>query len=415
MRARKAHSLIAQVYDPRNLERAWEKVKQNNGCAGVDGMTIARFDEDREHYLAVLHQKLKDGTYRPRPVLRVEIDKPGSTKRRPLGIPTILDRVCQQALAQVLAPIFEPTFSEASFGYRPGRSVHMALDRVKADLEQGAQWIVDGDLADFFGTLSHELLVDKVAERVADTRVLGLIRAFLTAGVLIDGSFEPTIAGVPQGGVASPLLSNIYLHLFDEKMVEAGFALTRWADDWVVICRSRSEAERALTSACRVLEEDLRLRLHARKTRIVHLTQGFEFLGFVLKRGRGLPRAGRAPGIAPSLYLIPTPRSVERFKKKVRRITRRKNGKSLRATLDDLNPVIRGWGNFYRHANVRTQFNKLNNWILRRIWSHQFGRWRNAGWSRLPARRLYRQLGLVNLLMLLPSMQPYYRQKGYLR
>ena len=232
MRAQKAHSLIGQVYDRRNLRRAWERVRKNKGAGGVDGVTIARFEENLDRYLDVLHQQLKEGRYRPRPVKRVEIDKPGTTKKRPLGIPTIMDRVCQQALVQVLEPIFEPTFREASFGYRPGRSAHMAMRRIWRQLGQ-AEWIVDADISDFFGSLSHELLIDLVADRVADGKVLSLIRSMLTAGALRDGVFESAVAGTPQGGVASPLLSNIYLAVFDEKMARAGFALTRYADDCV--------------------------------------------------------------------------------------------------------------------------------------------------------------------------------------
>ncbi|MGZ6839744.1 MAG: reverse transcriptase domain-containing protein [Frankiaceae bacterium] len=184
-----------------------------------------------------------------------------------------MDRVCQQALVQVLAPIFEPTFQAASFGYRPGRSTHMAMRRIWRQLGQ-AEWIVDGDISDFFGSLSHELLVDLVAERVADGKVLSLIRSMLTAGVLVDGVVERVIAGVPQGGVVSPLLSNIYLTVFDERMAEAGFALTGYADDWLLVCRSRSEAERALASARAVLEGELGLRVHPDKTRIAHVTRG---------------------------------------------------------------------------------------------------------------------------------------------
>ena len=230
--ARKAHSLISQVYDRRNLRQAWERVKKNKGAGGVDGVSIARFEEDLERYLDVLHRLLKDGRYRPRPVRRVEIDKPGTTKKRLLGIPTVMDRVCQQALVQVLLPIFEPTFQEASFGYREGRSTHMAMRRIWVQLGE-ADWVVDADISDFFGSLSHELLVDLVADRVADGRVLSLIRSMLTAGVLVDGVFESAITGTPQGGVASPLLSNIYLTVFDVKMAQAGFALTRYADDCV--------------------------------------------------------------------------------------------------------------------------------------------------------------------------------------
>jgi RNA-directed DNA polymerase len=410
MRVQKAHSLIGQVYDRRNLQRAWERVKKNRGAGGVDGVTIARFDEKRDHYLDVLHRQLKENRYRPRPVKRVEIDKPGSSKKRPLGIPTVMDRVCQQALVQVLEPIFEPTFQEASFGYRPGRSAHKAMRRIWRQLGQG-EWIVDGDISDFFGSLSHELLIDLVADRVADGRVLSLIRSMLTAGALVDGVYESVIAGTPQGGVASPLLSNIYLSVFDEKMAQEGFALTRYADDWVIVCRSQTEAKRALASARQALEDELGLRLHSEKTRIVHITKGFEFLGYKIGRGKGL----RHKAGGPSLYALPTDRSIERFKDKVRAATRRRNPSTLEEMLDELDPIIRGWGNYYRRAHVRRQYHRLNRWIVLRIWSHQYKHWRNAGWRHLPERRLYGELGLVNLLQLIPTMGSYYRQKGYAR
>ena len=410
MRARKVHSLIGQVYDRRNLRRAWERVKKNKGAGGVDGMTIARFDEDRERYLDVLHQQLKEGRYRPRPVKRAWIDKPGTSKKRPLGIPTIMDRVCQQALVQVLGAIFEPTFREESFGYRSGRSAHMAMRRLWRQLGQ-AEWIVDADISDFFGSLSHELLIDRVADRVADGKVLSLIRSMLTAGALVDGVVESAVAGTPQGGVASPLLSNIYLSVFDEKMAQAGFKLTRYADDWVIVCRSRTEAERALASARAVLEGELELQLHPEKTRIVHITRGFEFLGYKIGRGKGL----RHKAGGPSLYAVPTDRSIARFKDKVRTATNRRNPKSLEGVLGELNPIIRGWGNYYRRAKVRGLYHRLNRWIAMRVWSHQTKRWRNAGWRHLPVARLYGELGLVNLLQLIPSMESYYRQKGYAR
>lgn len=410
MRAQKAHSLIGQVYDRRNLRRAWERVRKNKGAGGVDGVTIAGFEENLDRYLDVLHRQLKEGRYRPRPVKRVEIDKPGTNKKRPLGIPTIMDRVCQQALVQVLEPIFEPTFREASFGYRPGRSAHMAMRRIWRQLGQ-AEWIVDADISDFFGSLSHELLIDLVADRVADGKVLSLVRSMLTAGALRDGVFESAVAGTPQGGVASPLLSNIYLSVFDEKMAKAGFALTRYADDWLITCRSQTEARRALASAREVLEGELGLRLHPEKTRIVHITRGFEFLGYKIGRGKGL----RHKAGGPSLYAVPTDRSVKRFKDKVRTATCRRNPKDLEGVLDELNPIIRGWGNYYRRAKVRRLYHRLNRWIAMRVWSHQTKRWRNAGWRHLPVARLYGELGLVNLLQLIPSMQSYYRQKGYAR
>src|SRR6266545_5291104 len=409
MQARKAHSLIGQLYDPRNLARAWERVKENRGAGGVDGVTVARFEENRDHYLALLHQKLKDGSYRPRPVRRVEIDKPGSTAKRPLGIPTVMDRVCQQALRQVLEPIFEPTFSEVSFGFRPGRSAHMAMRRIWGQMQQGGRWIVDADIADFFGTISHDRLVALVAERVADSKVLGVVRQILTAGALRDGVYESTVAGTPQGGVISPLLSSIYLHVFDEWMERAGFQLTRYADDWLVVCRTRAEAEQALASARAVLEGELGLRIHPEKTRIVHVSQGFEFLGYRIGLGRGL----RFKSGGSVLYAIPRQRSVDRFKDKVRALTRRRIAVPLEELIEALNPVIRGWGMYYRRANVRRLFNRLNMWIVRRIWGWRFKRWRNAGWRTLPEKRLYGEYGLVNLLQLIPSMREYYRQKGY--
>src|SRR6266699_4284032 len=338
MQARKAHSLIGQIYDPRNLARAWERVKKNKGAGGVDGVTVTRFEESREHYLSLLHQKLKDGSYRPRPVRRVEIDKPGSTAKRALGIPTVMDRVCQQAVVQVLEPIFEPTFRDENFGFRPGRSTHMAMRRIWRQLKAGNSWVVDADIADFFGTLSHSTLVDLVARRVADGKVLRLLWQFLEAGGLRDGQVEPTLTGVPQGGVASPLLSNVYLHIFDEKMAEAGLALTRFADDWVITCASRRDAERALASACAVLEGELGLRVHPEKTRIVHVSQGFEFLGYKIGLGRGLRFKQGGSG----LYAIPRQRSVDRFKDKVRALTRRRIAVPLEELIRDLNLVIRG-------------------------------------------------------------------------
>jgi RNA-directed DNA polymerase len=204
VRVRKAHSLIGQVYDPRNLAWAWERVRENRGGGGVDRVSIDRFEQDHRRYLTVLHQRLGEGSYRPQPVRRVEIDKPGSAAKRPLGIPTVLDRVCQQVLRQVLEPVFEPTFSEVSFGFRPKRSAHMAMCRIWGQLQAGGRWIVDADIADFFGTISHDRLVALVAERVSDGKVLSLIHQILTAGVLRDGVYESTIAGAPQGGVITP-------------------------------------------------------------------------------------------------------------------------------------------------------------------------------------------------------------------
>jgi group II intron reverse transcriptase/maturase len=288
----------------------------------------------------------------------------------------------------------------------------MAMRRIWRQLKAGNTWVVDADIADFFGTLSHSTLVDLVAERIADGKVLRLLRQFLEAGVLRDGQVEPTLTGVPQGGVASPLLSNVYLHVFDEKMAAAGYALTRYGDDWVITCTTRREAERALTSARAVLEGELGLRVHPEKTRIVNVAQGFEFLGYKIKQGEGRLRY-RAGG--PELYAYPRQRTIERFKQRIRHITKRRNPKTLEGLLDELNPVIRGWGNYFRRAHVRRLFHRLNGWIVRRIWSWRYKRWRNIGWRKLPRSKLYGELGLVNLLKLIPSMEAYYRQQRYSR
>ena len=211
--------------------------------------------------------------------------------------------------------------------------------------------------------------------------------------------------------MASPLLSNIYLNVFDQAMAQAGVSLTRYADDWVAIARSRSEAERALASARAALEGELGLRLHPEKTRIVHISQGFEFLGYKIGRGKGLRYKTGAPG----LYAYPRQRSIDRFKDKVRAATNRRNPKTLEGLLDELNPIIRGWGMYYRRAHVRRLFHRLDGWIVLRIWSWRYKRWRNTGWKKLPRRQLYGEYGLVHLLALIPSMQDYYRQKGYTR
>jgi len=273
---------------------------------------------------------------------------------------------------QVLEPIVEPTFSEVSFGFRPKRSAYMAMRRIWGQLQAGGRWIVDADIADFFGTISHDRLVALVADRVSDGKVLSLMRQILTAGVLRDGVYDSTIAGTPQGGVISPVLSNMYLHVFDERMERAGVQLTRYADDWLAVCRTREEAERALASARAVLEDELGLRIHPEKTRIVHVSQGFEFLGYKIGLGKGLRFKQGGIGV----YAIPRQRSIDRFKDKVRALTRRRIAVPVEELIYALTPVIRGWGMYYRRAKVRRLFNRLNMWIVRRIWGWRFKRWR---------------------------------------
>src|SRR5438132_65226 len=254
--AKKVHSLIDKVYKRKNLEMAWEKVKANRGSGGVDGQNVEAFEEKLEKQLDRLQRELKEDTYQPLPVRQHPIAKQGKPGEfRMLGIPAIYDRVCQQALLNRLEPIFEPLFDDASFGYRRGRSTKDAMRKVWKEIDGGREWIVDGDLQDFFGSVDHEKLLTLVAQRVADSRVLRLIKAMFKAGSYGQGKLFPSECGTPQGGVASPpLLSDILLTPFDQEMRRKGYQLTRFADDWVITCKSAAEARAALAAATRILE-----------------------------------------------------------------------------------------------------------------------------------------------------------------
>jgi len=406
---RKVHSLVDKVYKRKNLVLAWEKVKRNRGAGGIDGESLEEFGEKLDERLDRLHEELKSDTYQPEPVRQHRIPKAGQPgKWRKLGIPTIYDRVCQQALLNRLEPIFEPVFDDASFGYRRGRSPKDALRKVWTELEQGNEWIVDADLRDFFGSVDHEKLLTLVARRIADGRVLRLIRSMLEAGCVAQGRKLPTEQGTPQGGVVSPLLSNILLTPFDREMRRKGYRLTRFADDWVVTCRTRAEAQAALAAATRILGE-LGVVLHAKKTRIVHVRHGFEFLGYKIRRGSQPLRLSshqiRSNTRSGMLYAYPRQKSIQHFKDQVRKLTCRRAPISTEVLIEQINPIIRGWGNYYCRAHVRRLFHQLDGWIVRRIWSHRFKRWRCAGWKTLPTSRLRGELGLVGLVTLIPSLE----------
>jgi len=406
--ARKVHSLVDKVYKPKNLMMSWEKVRRNKGAGGVDGVTLEVFEEDLQERLERLHAELKTDSYRPQPVRQKLIPKAGQPgKYRPLGIPTIYDRVCQQALRNRLEPIFEPLFDDANFGYRRGRSAKDAMGKIWRELRTGCEWVVDADLKNFFGTVDHDKLITLVAQRVSDGRVLRLIRAMLEAGCMADGAYQPTTEGTPQGGIVSPLLSNVLLTPFDCEMRARGYRLTRYADDWVVTCRTRPEAEKALEEAKKILTE-LGVILNEEKTRIVHVSNGFEFLGYKVKRGQRrmrLPAHKIRSGVQHhSLYAYPTQKAIDRFKEQIRKRTRRRAGISVQQLIDDINPVIRGWGQYYRKAHVRGLFNRFDRWIVRRIWSYRSKRWRCRGWRELPRTKLYGEMGLVNLVRLIPSI-----------
>jgi RNA-directed DNA polymerase len=404
----KVHAWIAKVFSRKNLELAWEKVKQNRGSAGSDDVTSAQFEVRKEDYRELLHRKRRDGTYRPKPVKRVEIPKADGGVRK-LGIPAVLDRVGQQALVQRMEGSVEPTFLDSSWGYRPGRSPPDAMRKVWPEWNAGYGWIVEADWRPFFDTIDQEKRIDLIAEEMSDGRVRQLVRDVLRAGAMEGGCWKPTLTGVPQGGGASPLWSNIFLTPFDRWMAQEGLRLTRWADDVVVLCQTREEAQRALALAERFLREELGVERHPQKTRIVHVSQGVECLGYKVKRGSGfrLPAHKRRSRTHPQgLYALPREKSVKRFQEQIRALTRRKAPLRLREVIARIKPVIRGWGHFYRQADVRRLFHRLAGWIEHRRYSFLAKRWRNPMGRPYPTRRVLGEFGLVRLTHLLPGRVP---------
>jgi len=405
--AKKVHSLIDKVYQRKNLEMAWEMVRANRGSGGVDGQSLEEFAAQLDRQLDRLQSELKEDVYRPQPVRQVQIPKAGKPGEfRMLGIPAIYDRVCQQALLNRLEPIFEPVFDEANFGYRRGRSTKDAMRQVWKEMTGGREWIVDADLRDFFGSVDHAKLVTLVAQRVADGRVLRLIEAMLKAGSYGEGRLFPSERGTPQGGVVSPLLSNILLTPFDREMRRKGYQMTRYADDWVATCEPAAEARAAVAAALRILNE-LGVQLHPQKTRVVHVRQGFEFLGYKIKRGKQLRLPPSKIGSriqSGELYAYPREKSIRHCMDQVRALTGRRVPLRTTELIKELNPVLRGWGHHYKRAHVQKLFHRLDGWVVRRIRSHRFKRWRNGGWRQLPETKLYGEYGLVNLIRLIPSI-----------
>jgi RNA-directed DNA polymerase len=343
-------SLMDKVYASANLFASYAKVAANGGAAGVDHATVEDFTKRLSGNLEKLGGQLRDGTYRPQQVRRVDIPKPGTKETRPLGIPTVRDRVVQGALRHVLEPIFERRFAEHSYGFRPGRGSKDALRRVDRLLKQGFQYTVDVDLKSYFDSIPHDKLLDEVRKHVADGRVLALIEAFLKAEIL-DGLRQWTPeSGAPQGAVLSPLLSNLYLNELDHLMARSGYEMTRYADDLVIQCRSREEAERAL-ALVQAWTAQRGLTLHPTKTKIVDAqTEGFEFLGYRFVKHRRFPRR----------------KSLAKFKDAIRVKTRRTHGHSLDMIIADVNRTLRGWFEYFKHS-YRTTFPGLDGWIRMRL------------------------------------------------
>jgi len=344
-------SLIDKVYRPATLRAAFERVKANRGRAGVDRQTIEMFEKDLEGNLERLNRSLKEGTYRPQSIQRVEIHKLGSTEKRPLGIPTVRDRVVQTALLMVLEPIFERDFASQSYGFRPGRGCKDALREVDGLLKAGHIMVIDADIRSFFESIPKEELKKLVEVHVADGRVLSLIAAYLNQKVM-DG-LEGWIPerGTPQGAVISPLLANIYLDPLDHLMAAKGCHMIRYADDFVILCRHEDEAERVL-SAVRDWTAQAGLELHPEKTRIVDATKpgGFDFLGYHFEQGQRWPRK----------------KSLKKLKDAIRSKTRRTNGYSLSHIITNVNRTLRGWFEYFKHARKQT-FSPLDGWTRMRL------------------------------------------------
>lgn len=344
-------SLMDKVFSTKNLQGAWEVVRKHKGAAGVDGQTVHRFEMRAEQELERLEQELRGGSYMPRPVKRVQIPKPGSRETRPLGIPTVRDRVVQTALRNVMEPIFEVRFAPTSYGFRPKRGCKDALRRVQQLLNAGYTWVVDADIRKYFDSIPRDRLMTEVEKEIADGRVLELLRAYLEAGVF-DGLEEWTPEeGTPQGAVISPLLANVYLHPVDLLMAAAGFEMVRYADDFVIMCRSQAEAEAALETV-RGLIEKRGLSLHPEKTRVVDATQrgGFDFLGYHFERG----------------YRWPRKKSMKKLKDTIRAKTKRTNGNNLETIIESINPTLKGWFGYFKHSHWNT-FPSVDGWVRMRL------------------------------------------------
>lgn len=362
------YSLYGRMLNRSNLVQAFLKVKSSKGSGGIDGQTIKDFSESLSRNIDQLLTELREKSYQPQPVRRVEIPKPGGI--RLLGIPAVRDRVVQQALLDILQPIFDPGFHPSSYGYRPGRSCHHAITKASLFIRKyQRKWVVDMDLSKCFDTLDHDLIITSFSKRIKDSTILALLAKFLKSGVMVGDEWEASDVGSPQGGVISPLIANVYLDSFDQFMKDRGHRIVRYADDILILCQSKKAAMNALAKASSYLEEDLLLTVNREKTHVTHSWKGVKFLGVSIHSSYTQIQKGK----------------IQSFKEKVKAMTRRNVPVNLDAIIDDLNPVLRGFAFYYRIANCRGLLQRLSAWIRRRLRAIQLNLWKKP-------KRLHRRL-----------------------
>ncbi|ALP37552.1 group II intron reverse transcriptase/maturase [Paenibacillus sp. IHB B 3084] len=361
-----AEGLLERILDRDNLNRAYKQVKRNHGAPGIDGMTVEEALPWLRENRGELLQSIREGRYKPSPVRRKEIPKPDGSGVRKLGIPTVVDRIIQQALAQQLQPLFEPLFSDVSYGYRQGRSAQQAIRKVKAYAEQGYGHAVEIDLSKYFDTLNHELLLHLLRNQVQDNRVIELIKKYLKSGVMENGVRRETEEGSPQGGPLSPLLANIYLNEFDQEMESRGVTVIRYADDIVVLVKSKRAAMRLLESSRTYLEKRLKLQMNTQKSKVVSVVaqKHFKFLGFALgKNGKGV-------------YVRVHRQSLAKAKKKLKELTSRSQGRNARQVMENVKVYIRGWIGYFYVADMKRILQSWNEWLRRRMRMYIWKQWK---------------------------------------